>query len=250
MPGIFDRLKKRTETPIEHRSYGGVYLWLSAFLFVGTMWSVIDEVSTRRPWKEYQERYLTMSEEGWKNRLIETRAAIDSSALLELFSARDSLGRLFSSAGVEAALKSLNDIDHRLLGANRAVTFAKSKGDEAYYFWKKSIHEGHEDPGYRDETLRLGAELDKAKNVVDSLTTFRGTFSGIVDSIRSAQKEVNRKIAEILKEASEAERKLEIAEHASILIKQVMMNGFDRSNFGTPKPRIDRGQTCHSGKTI
>jgi mono/diheme cytochrome c family protein len=247
MPGLFDRITKRAETPIEHRSYGGVYLLLSGLLFVGTMWSVIDEVSTRRPWKEYQETYLTMSEEGWRNRLEETRTELDSTELLALFAVRDSLAGVMESAPIVAALQSVDEIDHQLLDANRAVTFSKSKGDEAYYFWKKSVHEGHEDIALRDETARLGAELESGKMIVDSLTIVRDGFARAVDEVRSAQKEVNRRIAELLKDASEAERKLEVAANSPIQIKQVMMNGFDLSNFGIPKPRIDRCQTCHSG---
>ncbi len=247
MPGLFDRLKKRADTPIEHRNYGGVYLLLSGLLFVGTMWSVVDEISTRRPWKEYQETYLSMSEEGWKTRVSDERAYIDSTELLELYGARDSLDGVLRSPELVSAARSVDEIDHRLLDANRAVTFAKSKGDEAYYFWKKSVHEGEEDEGLRDETLRLGEELETAKKVVDSLTTIREGFAGVIEDVRSAQKEVNRRIAALLKDASEAERKLEIASNASIQIKQVMMNGFDRSNFGIPKPRIDRCQTCHMG---
>jgi len=247
MPGLFDKITKRAETPIEHRSYGGVYLLLSGLLFVGTMWSVVDEVSTRRPWKEYQDQYLTLSEEGWKTSLEDARFELDSTELMELIGARDSLAAIITSAPIVSAARSVDEVDHQLLDANRAVTFAKSKGDEAYYFWKKSIHEGHEDEGLRDEKGRFVVEQESAERIVDSLTIVRNELTRVIDEVRTAQKETNRKIAVLLKDVSEAERKLEITSNASIQIKQVMMNGFDRSNFGIPKPRIDRCQTCHSG---
>jgi len=247
MPGIFDVLKKRSETPIEERKYGGIYLLLSGLLFVGTMWSVIDEVSTRRPWKEYQSEYLALSEEGWRNRLAEERTGVDSAALLDLFARRDSLESSMASEEVVNALAVVDRLDHELLDAERAVTFAKSKGDEAYYFWKKSVHEGAEDQSYRENTGRFSEDLRAATGVVDSLTALRRSIASVIDGIGAQQKEINRKISELLMPVQDAERRLDIASNSPIRILQVMMNGFDRSNFGIPKARIDRCQTCHSG---
>jgi cytochrome c2 len=247
MPGIFDRVTKRSETPIEQRKYGGIYLVLSGLLFVGTMWSVIDEVSTRRPWKEYQSQYLGLSRAGWEEKLAEERASIDSAALLGLVARRDSLDAVLASPAIAEAEAEVDRLDHELLDAAREVTFAKSKGDEAYYFWKKSLHEGDEDEGYREETRRLEEELRRATAVVDSLTALRLSAASAVDTVRSRRKDVAREISEILAPAQEAERKLDIASGSPIQIRQVMMNNFDRSNFGTPKARIDRCQTCHAG---
>ncbi len=247
MPGIFDGLNKRSDTPIEERKYGGIYLLLSGLLFVGTMWSVIDEVSTRRPWKDTQARYLALSEEGWRNTLAEARAAVDSAALLDLLAQHDSLQSSMESQDVVNAKAVVDRLDHELLDAARDVTFAKSKGDEAYYFWKKSVHDGTEDQALREKTARLGGELAAAKAIVDSLTGARSTAAAVIDGIMTRQKEVNRKISELLMPVQEAERKLDIASNSTIRIRQVMMNGYDRSNFGTPKARIDRCQTCHSG---
>ena len=86
-----------------------------------------------------------------------------------------------------------------------------------------------------------------ANQSVDSLTLLRKSLASGIDGIRARQKEIERKISEILAPVTEAERRLDIASNSPILIRQVMMNGFDRSNFGTPKARIDRCQTCHSG---
>ena len=80
MKGLFGFFTKRADTPIESRDYGKIYLLLSGLLFIGTMWAVIDEISTRRPWKEYQEQYFALSEQKWQERLKEAEAAFDSAA--------------------------------------------------------------------------------------------------------------------------------------------------------------------------
>jgi mono/diheme cytochrome c family protein len=247
MQGIFEYFRKRSDTPVEQRPYGGIYLVLSGLLFIATMWAVVDEVSTRRPWKQYQEEYLGLSRAGWSRKLDEERAAVDSSALAALRARRDSLQASMKSPGAVEAAEKVDRIDHELLNAARVVTFTRSKGDEAYYFWKKSIHEGEESASYRDKAEKFTAELRAASHVVDSLTAIRRSTAAVIDTIRARQEEVDRRIAGILKGVQEAERKLDIAANSPIRIRQVMMNGFDRSNFGTPKARIDRCQTCHAG---
>ena len=58
MNGLFKFFVKRSEVPVEQRNYSKLYLVFAGLLFIGTMWSVLDEVTTRRPWKEFQERLL------------------------------------------------------------------------------------------------------------------------------------------------------------------------------------------------
>src|SRR5260370_1273814 len=80
MKGLFDSITKRADTPIESRDYGKLYLVLSGLLFIGTMWAVIDEISTRRPWKEYETQYFDLSVSRWQDKLKESQAAFDSAA--------------------------------------------------------------------------------------------------------------------------------------------------------------------------
>ena len=78
MKGLLDFFAKRADTPIETRDYGRIYLVLSGLLFLGTMWAVVDEISTRRPWKEMQEEYFTLSQQKWEERLKQAEASFDS----------------------------------------------------------------------------------------------------------------------------------------------------------------------------
>src|ERR1051325_2097453 len=96
MKGLLSYFSARAETPIETRNYAQVYFILSALLFIGTMWSVLDEVSTRRPWKVTQEEYLTLDEQRWQDRLKEAESAFDSASYVqassELSEAQKKLG--------------------------------------------------------------------------------------------------------------------------------------------------------------
>src|SRR2546426_574790 len=84
MKGLMSFFAQRAGIPIETRDYGRIYLVLSGLLFLGTMWAVVDEISTRRPWKETQGEYFTLSAQRWGDKLKEAQAAFDSAAYSQL----------------------------------------------------------------------------------------------------------------------------------------------------------------------
>lgn len=247
MKGLFGFFTKRAETPIESRDYGKLYLVLSGLLFVGTMWAVVDEISTRRPWKEYQAEYFDLSAQRWQDRLKEAEAAFDSAAYQTAHAELQAAEATMASQEVVSIQKEISAIDEDLLGANQSYTFAKSLGDEAYYFWKKSIHDGAENEGYKNTLREQEAEMAKANVVVEALTAKHDSLSKIINGHRIAVKDARSKLKDLYAQIDAATSKIDKAKSSSILIRQVMMNSFDRSNFGIPKARIDRCQTCHAG---
>lgn len=247
MKRLFSFFIRRAEEPVETRDYGKLYLGLSALLFIGTIWAVVDEVSTRRPWKEYQESFLNLSQQKWAEKLSDARASFDSAAYRTLRSQQDEAEAKLNSPDVRRMQSEINGIEEALINLNRDFTFAKSRGDEAYYFWKKSIHEGAEDKGYKDRLDEYEKKMAATNVRIDAATARHDSLQKIVDGYKNAVKEVRGKIKDLYAAIDLATTKLEHARTADIRIRQVMMNNFDRTNFGTPKARIDRCQTCHLG---
>lgn len=244
---LFQFFSKRAETPIESRDYGKIYLALSMLLFLGTMWAVVDEISTRRPWKETQEQYFRVSVQQWESRLKDAQAAFDSASYRDLESQLKDANTKLSSPEAEKIKSEVNRLDEELLDATRDFTFAKSRGDEAYYFWKKSIHEGNEDQGLKQKVHDLEAKMATFNARVEALTNRRDSLNKIVDGLKNDVKAVVTKEKDLFASIDLANSKIERAKGSSIRIRQVMINDFDRSNFGIPKARIDRCQTCHMG---
>jgi mono/diheme cytochrome c family protein len=247
MKGLFTFFSSRAKQPIETRDYGRLYLLLSGLLFIGTMWSVIDEVSTRRPWKDTQEQYFNLSQQKWTDKLKEAEASLDSAAYAQLTNDLKAAEAKLTTPEVVGLLTEINQLEEELLDANRDYTFAKSRNDETYYLWKKSLHEGKEDAGYKQKVQDLLAQMAKFNARVEVLTAKHDSIMAIVTGYRNSVKEVRAKIKDLYAPIELAKSKIEKAKTSPILIKQVMMNNFDRSNFGTPKARIDRCQTCHTG---
>ncbi len=247
MKGLFSFFSKRAETPIETRDYGKVYFVLSALLFIGTMWAVVDEVSTRRPWKEIQEKYFALSAQQWEGKLQEARAAFDSASGAQLSGDLQRITAEMSAPRMQALQQRLNELGSRLLDANRDYQFAKSRGDEAYYFWKKSLHEGKEDPGEKKKVDEMTAQMAGYSREVDSLTALQDSVSKLVKVVTDSIKAVRSQIAQLYASIDADQSKIDKARGSTVHIRQVMMNDFDRSNFGILKARIDRCQTCHLG---
>ncbi len=247
MKGFFDFITKRAETPVESRDYGKIYFALSAILFIGTMWAVLDEVTTRRPWKEYQDEYYTLSEQKWNERLQQAIANVDSATLNALQDELKAAQAKLQSPEYKNAATQSDKIDNELLDANRDYTFAKSRADEAYYFWKRSVHEGHEDASAKksyDEDIALMAKFN-AK--VTELESKKKEFDDLMGKYNQDVKDVLAKLKPLRNDIENAMMKIERAHTASIQIKQVMINNFDKTNFAIPKVRIDRCETCHLG---
>ncbi len=247
MKRLFSFFSKRAEIPVEKRDYGKIYILLAGLLFVGTMWSVWDEMYTRRPWKDIQEQFLSLSIQKWGDKLNEAHASFDSTTNAQLNDELKSATDKVNSPEVVAAQREITKIEEDLLDVNRDYTFAKSRGDEAYYFWKKSIHEGKENTGYKNDLDQDEQKMAVANAKIDQLTARHDSLQKSVNVFQNALKAVRSKIKELYASIDLAQSKMDKAKSATIHIRQVMLNDFDKSNFGIPKARIDRCQTCHMG---
>jgi hypothetical protein len=53
-------LGKRSEIPVEERSYGWIFFLCSSLLLLSTVWAIVDETWVRRPWKKYQSQFIQL----------------------------------------------------------------------------------------------------------------------------------------------------------------------------------------------
>lgn len=238
---------QRSHIPIEQRNYSVHYIVFAGILFLGTMWAVVDEVSTRRPWKDVQRQYREVASSKVRERLDQAIADFDSSAFGEasgrLQAAQDSVnGPVYAGT-----LGAYNGVLVELARENRDYQFAKSRGDEAYYFFKKSLHEGGENPREKERLARDEEEMAVHMASIKILEGRRDSIGGILTGYRQAVKKAQGAVADLRKKIDKWETKLSKLQAASLEIKQVMMLDYDRNPFNDPKARVDRCQTCHQG---
>jgi len=238
---------KGSQVPIEQRDYSKYYFIFAGLLFLGTMWAVVDEVSTRRPWKEYQQQFVDSAEVQIRQRRDQAIADLDSSKFLELFAAvtaaQDSLaGPVYASLTAQyyAVLEVLTK-------ENRDYQFAKSRGDEAYYFYKKSLHEGSDNQSEKKRLDKEQAVMDAHMVVIKRLEAQRDSLTAIMNEYKAAARKAQSALADLKKNIDKWQGKLDRLASSSMQIKQVMLADYDRNPFNDPKARIDRCQTCHLG---
>jgi len=244
---MFGFLKKRYDTPIETRNYSKMYLLFSAILFLGTMYSVVDEVTVRRPWKGFQNQYRDTAMIRFTQRMNDAIASFDSAGYLEAKKTFDEIATKQTSTEYKTATMQLAKVKEDLLDAARNYTFAKSRGDEAYYYFQTAKHENGDVEetekklrGYEKQMKELGAIQSGLEHTRDSLRKF-------IEKIDLEVKLAHGKVDAFYANISKWQGKVEKIEVMPLEIKQVMMTDYERTNFGTVKSRIDRCQTCHLG---
>ncbi len=235
----------RRTVPIEQRSYTKIYGIMSMLLFAFTVWAVLNEVITRRPWKDIQADFkdfkTTRLNIERKKELAKIDPAVRKQLKKDLAKAKDAL----ESDKYTALKEKLDDMDIQVAKAQRDYTFTKSRADETYYFFDEERIQ-HKDTTSNAKTLRsLEAEMAKEKVVVDGLLVKRKL---IVEQINPFQKTVKEKQAiydSVFAGVIAIDRKLEAVDKMTIAVKQTMLLNYEKTNFNNLKMRVDRCETCH-----
>src|SRR5450759_1126246 len=240
-------LQKRAETPIENRSYSKFYLIFSGLLFLSTLWAVVDEVAVRRPWKTYQSEYYSLSAEKIREQYKESMAAVDSAAAAEVTSLLTEANRRLESKEYKDAVKKGDDLQLALANATRRWSFARGNSDAAYYEYKTTVHEGHPSEKLKKKLDDLDNEIaGHAKEMADISTQLQSA-NAILGGYKNTADSLDVALKALYADANKLKSKLEGIKKSSIEIRQVLLNDFDKSNFGEVKARVDRCQTCHLG---
>lgn len=240
-------LERRAQIPVEQRNYATFYVIFSAILFLGTVWAVWDEVSVRRPWKDYQTAYYDLLYQTLDSLRTEELLAVDSSEVESLEEQLQAAQDARSSEEYVEAVKKKNDILKDLDVATLEWRWARSRSDAAYYQFQQAMLAGRDTTAYRkevdenDEEVRTyGAQMEELQGQVEALNKTILTYDDRVAHLQAS-------IKKIFEPADSYNFKLEYASRSPLEIKQVILPDFEVTPFNEVKARIDRCQTCHLG---
>jgi hypothetical protein len=246
---LFGWIRKRREIPVEQRRYHKIYLVLAGLLFVATLWAVIDEVSTRRPWKEYQRKFYQLKLAKLDSLYKVALANFDSSKYNELSEELKKARAGLESDEYKNALAEYKRLEKELAELTREFQFAKSRSDEYYYFFQKAKLENETGAVKKWwEKIQREEEMMKEFNLkIEELTKRKDSVWAIVKSYRMRVDSVQHEIDKLFAEINRIKDRIQKTKEAQIKIVQVILPEFERTNFGTLKSRVDRCQTCHLG---
>ncbi|MEX1277321.1 MAG: c-type cytochrome [Bacteroidota bacterium] len=240
-------LEKRAQTPVEQRSYSTYYLVFSGILFLGTMWSVWDEVSVRRPWKDYQNSYHALAIQKLDSLRAEAVAGLDSALVLQLQVDMAKAQEALNSEEYQTAVSAKTDLQKELDVATREWRFARSRSDAAYYEYKKKLQEGKTGSDLRQDLEKQDASIVEHAGEMESLNARIATLDIVINKYKDVVDSLQAEQIKMLAPISVLDLKLERAHGAPVQIRQVMLNDFEFTPFNEIKARIDRCQTCHAG---
>ena len=242
MPG------KRSDIPVEQRSYGTYYLIFSALLVLGTLWAVIDEVKIRRPWKQFQTEYYDLAATKLDSLKDAALALVDSTQALSLKQMLDSTEVAMKSKTYVAAVREKNNLLKALDDATRNWQFSRSRSDADYYQYQKSRLEGGTDsPNLRKRVAEDDSTTARLFAQMQDINRRMGVYDTTINRCNDAYNKALKDYQDLFAVANSYATKADRMRNASPQIRQVVLNDFEYTPFQEIKARVDRCQTCHLG---
>jgi len=235
----------RKSIPVEQRSYTKIYGILAILLFAFTVWAVLDEVMSRRPWKDIQADFKEFKATRLNLEIKKEKAKIDPAVRKELKKRLADLDKQMNSDSYKQTLDDITDLENKLYKAQRDYTFAKATSDETYYYLDEE-RTSHQDTTKRAKDYReIEAEKVVKLAVVNNLLHQDTILRSKILPIQKAYKEAQRVNDSVYANVIALQRKLDAVEAMPVAVKQTMLVNYEKTNFNNLKMRIDRCETCH-----
>lgn len=242
--------KKRFNTPVEERNYGPLYAGLSLLLFLGTLWAVYDEVEVRRPWKDYQKEFRELRVRVLQQRGREVLRKMNREDLSGINRELSAVNREITSGDAARAKEQIDDLALRIRALSQERANIKSEADNRNYLFEHSRREGHTEDAedYRRERTEMEEAMAALDVTIDSLEHARAKLqTEEIDPLIARRKDLEARKDSLYGTVEDLKTAILETRAMPIDIRQVMLNDFERSNFGRLQMRADRCQTCHLG---
>lgn len=241
--------KERLNTPIEHRDYGKMYAILAGLLFLFTLGALVNEISSRRPWKEYQKEYRELRVKALKKQLSEAKKGVEKEAIKARVAKLEQLDAKLATPELKEAQNNADKLTRQIIDMSKKRADVKAYWDSKNYYYEHSLGTAQPEKAkeYKQELKELEAKMAEYDKNLEGLekqrTDAKAVFKATLDQKNAIEKEADS----IFKKVADLKTKIDETEAMPIKIKQVMIGDMDKSNFGNYKMRVDRCQTCHLG---
>ena len=247
---------------LEQKSYGRVYFLVSLAFLLTVLWAVWDEAVTRRPWKHYQVAFDNMEYGQLKKRLEGLKAYLAKDhnpgkllpglpekisyhqLLKHLEKAREELEQ---NREYKVLLKTLKNLDQNLYSVNQDIQFAKAEWEEVYYKFKMAKRQKQAYQPYADQLKTLENQISSYKPEQRVLEQKKKVLEKTMKSLTAEYDKYNKLYQAVTAEIDKLGRQLKSVKQRWPQVKQVVIESYDKNNFGEPILKVDRCQSCHLG---
>jgi len=234
----------------EETSFSFLFFITSGALLFVTLWSFWDDEYTRRGFKQFQEEYFktqyARAEDKWKS--------IDKEILSKEQELRNDLNqvdvKLDDLDEYQDLLDGVLEAEIKLGEVNEGKKFAGSELDEAYYYYKKAMHEGQNYDVQLDKVKLLEKEVDDWLPKVVEKEMVLSLAEDKLLTKKAEREKLEKELNSLTRGREDAQRTMDFYKpfpfiYRPAAVEQTVIPGFGKNNFSEIIYRVDRCQTCH-----
>lgn len=243
--------------PLEQTNLKRPFAVLSALIALSTAWAIYDEVSSRRPWKDYQEEFFALREAHLRADLKRAEQRLSAgeagqrlaAARAELQAAEQAMSGSPEQRQVyQAILATEEKARQEEVEAKLYLGFDKSKADALYYLVREARHEGgHGEAAHQAELEAKNKEIARRARI---LADAQGALRRATEARLAFQRrldEARAKVDQLVKPAEEVRKRLASATSSSGRTTGLEQYWVPRLRNSWGGDTVDRCQNCHLG---
>ena len=234
----------------EHTSYSFLFFLIAGTTLLVTLWAFWDDEYSRRGFKAYQEMFFkeqyAVAEAEWKS--------IDGKIKGTEKQINDNLGKKLDELnGDDNYLALVEEVRLKQISLDETKEqkkFAGSNVDEAYYYYKKAMHEG-ENYDVQKETLHsFQKEVESYTPAITKKRVILEEAENRLLKVKADQINLEKELADLTRAKSQLELTMDYYKPFPFFwrpaeILQTVIPGFGVNSFKEIIYRVDRCMTCH-----
>ncbi|MFL2915050.1 MAG: c-type cytochrome [Nitrospinia bacterium] len=234
----------------EHTSYSFLFFLISGVTLLVTLWAFWDDEYARRGFKTYQNQYFkeqfNVAETEWKenNSQIKDKVKQINDSLgnkIDALSENDSYLALVE----EVRLKQIS-----LAESKEKKKFAGSHVDEAYYYYKKAMHEGENYDVQKATLHSYQEEVESYNPIILEKQKILDEAENRLLKVKAEQINLEKELGNLTRQKVQLELTMDYYKPFPFIwrpaeILQTVIPGFGKNSFKEIIYRVDRCMTCH-----
>ena len=234
----------------ETTSYSFLFFLVSGGLLLVTLWTFWDDEYSRRGYKYYQELFFQKEYDRAEDELKVVSKEVDS----KLAQIQTSLQSEEESLNASDDFQSLSD---QVLEAQIAYDevkmdqkFAKSRLDEAYYYYKKALHANENYDVQINNMKGIEKEIADYNPVLEKLAAKRDALEEKLLAKKAKQLTLEKDLKKLKMKKDDLVRRMDFYKPFPFFlqapaVRQTVITGATLNNFKEIIYKVDRCMTCH-----
>ncbi|MCH8157501.1 MAG: c-type cytochrome, partial [Nitrospinae bacterium] len=234
----------------EEVSYSFLFFVMSGALLFVTLWSFWDDEFTRRGFKQHQEEYFkteyARAEETWNQ--VNDKISAKEKELLNSLSQVDS--QLDQSDKYQRLLDEVLEAEIHLGEVLEKKKFSRSHLDEAYYFYKKAMHEGENFDVQKAKVQELQEEINDFDPAIAGKEQILKEAEDELLTLKAKRDQLDKERRNLIEDREAAQRTMDFYKPYPFFwrtsaIEQTVIPGAGKNSFAEIIYKVDRCMTCH-----